>query len=51
MPQDELTPDSLATLLRNLDRQKLLSMAQQARALAKPDATETVAQICMELAP
>ncbi|MES2405872.1 MAG: undecaprenyldiphospho-muramoylpentapeptide beta-N-acetylglucosaminyltransferase [Pseudomonadota bacterium] len=50
MPQDELTPDSLAAILRSLNREKLLAMAQHARALAKPDATESVAQICMELA-
>ncbi len=50
MPQSELTPDRLAAVLRSLDREKLLTMAQHARALARPDATETVAQICMGLA-
>ncbi|GBL44321.1 UDP-N-acetylglucosamine--N-acetylmuramyl-(pentapeptide) pyrophosphoryl-undecaprenol N-acetylglucosamine transferase [Sulfuriferula multivorans] len=50
MPQSELTPDRLAAVLRSLDREKLLVMAQHARALAKPDATETVARVCMELA-
>ncbi|BBP05774.1 UDP-N-acetylglucosamine--N-acetylmuramyl-(pentapeptide) pyrophosphoryl-undecaprenol N-acetylglucosamine transferase [Sulfuriferula plumbiphila] len=50
MPQAELSPARLAGVLRNLDREKLLDMAQHARALARPDATESVARICMELA-
>lgn len=50
MPQAELSPERLAALLRSLDREKLLVMAQRARALARPDATEAVAQVCMELA-
>ncbi|MFA7269487.1 MAG: undecaprenyldiphospho-muramoylpentapeptide beta-N-acetylglucosaminyltransferase [Sterolibacterium sp.] len=49
LPQNELTPDKLA-LMRNLNRAQLLQMAEKARALARPDATVTVAQICMELA-
>ena len=50
MQQTELTPESLAALLNNLTRDKLLAMAQAARALAKPDATRQVAEICKELA-
>ena len=50
LPQTELTPDRLATVLRSLTREKLLAMAQHARAQARPDASEAVAQICMELA-
>lgn len=49
-PQTELTPESLAALLQELTRDKLLAMAQAARALAKPDATRQVAEICKELA-
>ena len=50
LPQTELTPDRLATVLRSLNREKLLAMAQHARAQARPDASEEVARICMELA-
>lgn len=50
MPQSELSAEKLATLLQELTREKLLSMAQAARALAKPDATQHVATICKELA-
>jgi len=50
MPQTELTPDSLARLLRVLARDQLMVMAQKARALAKPEATRVVAEICMGLA-
>ncbi|MCX7169543.1 MAG: undecaprenyldiphospho-muramoylpentapeptide beta-N-acetylglucosaminyltransferase [Proteobacteria bacterium] len=49
LPQNELTPARLA-LLRNLSRPQLLQMAEKAHALAKPDATATVAHVCMELA-
>jgi len=37
-------------LLTGFSREKLLAMAQAAQKLAKPDATATVAQVCMELA-
>lgn len=50
LPQQELTPGGLAHLLKSFSREKLLSMAQAAQKLAKPDATATVAQACMELA-
>ncbi len=43
LPQAELTPDSLARALAALDRQKLLAMATQARALARPHAAARVA--------
>ncbi|MBI5922802.1 MAG: undecaprenyldiphospho-muramoylpentapeptide beta-N-acetylglucosaminyltransferase [Betaproteobacteria bacterium] len=49
LPQSELTAERLS-LLRNLSREQLLQMAEKARALAKPDATASVAQVCMELA-
>ncbi|MBU0689456.1 MAG: undecaprenyldiphospho-muramoylpentapeptide beta-N-acetylglucosaminyltransferase [Gammaproteobacteria bacterium] len=49
-PQKEMSADKLAQLLRELDREKLLAMAQAARSLAKPDATQQVAQVCVALA-
>lgn len=50
LPQKELSAEKLAQLLRDLKREKLLTMAQAARSLAKPDATQAVAKVCMELA-
>ena len=50
LPQAELSPERLAELLRGLTRERLLDMADKARALGKPDATEIVARACMELA-
>ncbi len=50
LPQKELSAETLAQLLRGLDRARLLAMAQAARALAKPDATQQVAQVCAALA-
>ena len=49
LPQTDLTPESIA-LIRNYSRGQLLEMAEKARSLAKPDATEEVAQICTEIA-
>ncbi|MBI4984856.1 MAG: undecaprenyldiphospho-muramoylpentapeptide beta-N-acetylglucosaminyltransferase [Rhodocyclales bacterium] len=49
LPQSELTPERLA-LIRSMTRDQLLQMAEKARALAKPDATAAVANICTELA-
>jgi len=50
LPQPELSAGRLATLIGALDRPALLKMAQNARALGKPDAARVVAQRCMELA-
>jgi UDP-N-acetylglucosamine--N-acetylmuramyl-(pentapeptide) pyrophosphoryl-undecaprenol N-acetylglucosamine transferase len=50
LPQSALNPRALADLLRGLTREKLLQMALRARELGKPDATQLVAQQCMELA-
>lgn len=50
IPQNELTPQGLATLLTKLSRERLAEMAVKARALAKPDATQIVAEVCMGLA-
>lgn len=51
MPQKDLTPRTLADVLRGLTREKLLEMARAARAAGKPDAAIRVADYCMELAP
>ena len=48
LPQAELTPQALATLLQGLTRDALLAMATKARALGKPDSTAQVAQICID---
>lgn len=50
LPQKELSPERLATLLRQTDRAALLEMARKARALGKPEAARVVAERCMELA-
>ena len=50
LPQNELTPRKLADALRGFTREALLHMAQQARAVAKPEATQAVAEACMRLA-
>ena len=50
LPQNEMTPQRLASVIGSLDRAKLLDMARKARALGKPDAARVVAQRCMELA-
>jgi UDP-N-acetylglucosamine--N-acetylmuramyl-(pentapeptide) pyrophosphoryl-undecaprenol N-acetylglucosamine transferase len=43
LPQAELTPERLAETLRGLTRERLLAMATQARALARPRASARVA--------
>ncbi len=48
--QAEFNVANASEILRNLTREICLEMAVKARALAKPEATESVAQICMELA-
>lgn len=48
--QSELTAERLAELLRGLTRERLLEIAEKARALGKPDATEIVTRACMEFA-
>ena len=50
LPQKELSAEKLAQLLREMTRERLLAMAQAARSLAKPDATQQVAQVCVALA-
>jgi UDP-N-acetylglucosamine--N-acetylmuramyl-(pentapeptide) pyrophosphoryl-undecaprenol N-acetylglucosamine transferase len=43
LPQAELTPERLAATLRELTRERLLEIATQARALARPQAAARVA--------
>jgi len=50
LPQSELTPENLARVLRGLDRQQLLAIAEKARQLGKPEATRIVADTCKEVA-
>ena len=47
--QQDLSADNLAQLIAGLDRHTLSVMSAKARALAKPDATQRVADICEEL--
>jgi UDP-N-acetylglucosamine--N-acetylmuramyl-(pentapeptide) pyrophosphoryl-undecaprenol N-acetylglucosamine transferase len=50
LPQTELSPVTLATTLAGLDRAQLLSMAQRAQAIGRPDATRTVADAIEHIA-
>jgi UDP-N-acetylglucosamine--N-acetylmuramyl-(pentapeptide) pyrophosphoryl-undecaprenol N-acetylglucosamine transferase len=48
--QRELSAEKLADWLRSQTRDSLAQMAERSRSLAKPDATEQVAQICASVA-
>jgi len=50
LAQSKLTGESLAKLIRSLDRGTLLAMARKARSLGKPDAARVVADRCVALA-
>jgi UDP-N-acetylglucosamine--N-acetylmuramyl-(pentapeptide) pyrophosphoryl-undecaprenol N-acetylglucosamine transferase len=50
IPQPEFTPQRLVALLRGFTREALVDMSRKARAVAKPDATQTVAAECARLA-
>lgn len=50
MPQNTLNADALAAAIGNLTREECLEKAIKARLLGKPEATEQVAKICMEMA-
>jgi UDP-N-acetylglucosamine--N-acetylmuramyl-(pentapeptide) pyrophosphoryl-undecaprenol N-acetylglucosamine transferase len=50
MQQHALTPRLLADTLVGLDRSRLLDIAQRARALARPDAAQQVADACEAVA-
>lgn len=49
LAQGELTADAIA-LIRNYSRGQLLEMAERARSLARPDAAEELADICLWVA-
>jgi UDP-N-acetylglucosamine--N-acetylmuramyl-(pentapeptide) pyrophosphoryl-undecaprenol N-acetylglucosamine transferase len=48
--QRDLSADGLASWLHSQTRETLAEMAERSRSLAKPDATEQVAQICASVA-
>lgn len=48
--QTEFNVQKATEILSSLTRENCLEMANKAKALAKPDATKTVADICMEVA-
>jgi UDP-N-acetylglucosamine--N-acetylmuramyl-(pentapeptide) pyrophosphoryl-undecaprenol N-acetylglucosamine transferase len=50
LAQKELNAETLAQLLREMNREKLSVMAQAARKMAKPEATQAVVRVCQELA-
>lgn len=50
LPQTELNASQLADLLQTLTRDRLLAMAQAARSIGKPNATETVASVIERVA-
>lgn len=50
IPQSELTPERLAEQMMMFTREILSDMAVKARLLAKPDATQVVAEACMAVA-
>ena len=47
LPERELSPQRLAELLRGFSRERALAMAKAARGVARPDATELVAEACI----
>lgn len=50
IPQTEFTVSKAVDVLKNLNREQCLAMAIKARSLGKPEATASVAAICMEYA-
>jgi len=48
--QRDLDVTQLANTLKTIDRSTCLEMARKARALARPQATQQVAEICQQLA-
>jgi UDP-N-acetylglucosamine--N-acetylmuramyl-(pentapeptide) pyrophosphoryl-undecaprenol N-acetylglucosamine transferase len=49
MPQPDLKPDALATLLQTLTRERCLQMAEAAYAQGRRDANEAIALVLEEL--
>ena len=48
LPQNEMNPETVARI-RERTRSELRKMAERARALAKPEAAETVARACEKM--
>jgi len=46
--QEDLTPQDLASMIQNFSRKDLQAMAERAHALAKPYATQRVAEVCAD---
>ena len=50
LPQPLLNPQDLALMIQNFNRADLKEMALRAHALAKPYATQRVAEVCADCA-
>lgn len=50
LPQKNLNPQDLASMIQNMSREELRLMAERAHALAKPHATQRVAEVCADCA-
>ena len=50
LPQQYLNPQDLALMIQNFNRGDLQEMAMRAHALAKPHATQRVAEVCADCA-
>jgi UDP-N-acetylglucosamine--N-acetylmuramyl-(pentapeptide) pyrophosphoryl-undecaprenol N-acetylglucosamine transferase len=50
LPQKNLNPQDLALMIQNLNRADLKAMALRAHAVAKPNATQRVAEVCADCA-
>ncbi len=50
LPQQDLNPQDLASMIQNFSREALQAMAERAHALSKPHATQRVAEICADCA-
>ncbi|HKB61125.1 MAG TPA: undecaprenyldiphospho-muramoylpentapeptide beta-N-acetylglucosaminyltransferase [Gallionellaceae bacterium] len=50
LPQDQMTPERLAELLRGMTRERAVEMARAARAAAQPESARKVAEACMAVA-
>ena len=50
IPQNEFSPTGLSSLLSQLNRAALATMAAKARALGRPDAAKAVADVCESVA-
>jgi UDP-N-acetylglucosamine--N-acetylmuramyl-(pentapeptide) pyrophosphoryl-undecaprenol N-acetylglucosamine transferase len=48
LPQEDLAPQDLASMIQNFSRKDLQAMAERAHALAKPHATQRVAEVCAD---